>query len=71
MARQCASVAPIVPIIHEAGGRFTTLNGGPVRAWSTALASNGKLHAAAIGMWDTAGGDAAMQVESIHQRQNS
>lgn len=43
---------PMVPILEEAGGRFTTLGGRPVVAWSTALASNGRLHAAAAACWE-------------------
>ncbi|MDQ3556087.1 MAG: hypothetical protein M3409_04835 [Gemmatimonadota bacterium] len=37
----------MLPILEEAGGRFTTFRGEPVTAWSTALASNGRLHEAA------------------------
>lgn len=60
--------APMVPIIEEAGGRFTSLSGAPVRSWSTALASNGRLHSAASACWrDTS--DAVLQIPSIHQRQ--
>jgi histidinol phosphatase-like enzyme (inositol monophosphatase family) len=40
-------LAPMLPILEEAGGRFTTFRGEPVTAWSTALASNGRLHEAA------------------------
>jgi histidinol-phosphatase len=39
--------APMDVILTEAGGRFTQFDGGPVGAWSTALASNARLHAAA------------------------
>ncbi|MDR0786729.1 MAG: histidinol phosphate phosphatase [Gemmatimonadota bacterium] len=46
--------APMVPILAEAGGRFTTLDDRPVRAWSSALATNGRLHAAAMGCWNGA-----------------
>jgi histidinol phosphatase-like enzyme (inositol monophosphatase family) len=60
--------APMLPIIHEAGGRFTTLGGTAVRAWSTALASNGALHDQALACWDAARGDAAVQVPSILAR---
>jgi histidinol phosphatase-like enzyme (inositol monophosphatase family) len=62
--------APMVPILEEAGGRFTTLGGAPVRSWSTALASNGRLHAAAAECWrgDT---DSALQIASVFQRQGS
>jgi histidinol-phosphatase len=43
--------APMVPILGEAGGSFTTLDGSPVRAWTTALATNGHLHRAASSCW--------------------
>ncbi|HWK88460.1 MAG TPA: inositol monophosphatase family protein, partial [Longimicrobium sp.] len=39
--------APMTVIFPEAGGRFTRFDGAPVRAGSTALASNPRLHAAA------------------------
>ncbi|HEU0014667.1 MAG TPA: inositol monophosphatase family protein [Longimicrobium sp.] len=39
--------APMSVILPEAGGRFTRFDGQPVGAWSTALASNGRLHHAA------------------------
>lgn len=42
---------PMVPIVHEAGGRFTTLRGERVGAWSSALATNGRLHAPAMECW--------------------
>jgi histidinol-phosphatase len=45
-------IAPMVPIFAEAGGRFTTLGGTPIRARTTALASNGLLHEAAAACWD-------------------
>jgi histidinol phosphatase-like enzyme (inositol monophosphatase family) len=61
--------SPMLPILHEAGGRFTTLGGGPVSEWTTALASNGRLHDHAAACWDAAArGDAAVQVPSILQR---
>jgi len=50
----CGSIwdyAPMIPIIAEAGGRFTTIRGGPVRAWTTALASNSRLHTVASDCW--------------------
>lgn len=43
--------APMIPILHETGGRFTTLAGGPVSPGSSALASNGRLHSAASACW--------------------
>lgn len=62
--------APMVPIINEAGGRFTTLGGRPVGTWTSALASNGRVHDAAVGCWNAAErGDAAVQVKEILARQ--
>jgi histidinol-phosphatase len=43
--------SPMVTILEEAGGRYTTLGGTAVHAWSTALATNGKLHDAASRCW--------------------
>src|SRR5690606_1783576 len=61
---------PMIPILAEAGGRFTTLGDRPVHAWSTALASNGQVHDAAIACWDARRrGDGAVQVPSILARQ--
>ena len=63
--------APMVPIITEAGGRYTTLGGRAVRGWSSALASNGLVHEAAMRCWpDASGGDGAIQVASIYTRQS-
>jgi histidinol-phosphatase len=62
--------APMLPIVREAGGSFTALDGTPVRAWSTALASNGRLHPAAMANWASAGDDAAIQLEFIRRRQD-
>ena len=41
---QVYDVAALVPIVEEAGGRFTTLDGDPAPWASTALATNGPLH---------------------------
>ncbi|HEY8472844.1 MAG TPA: histidinol-phosphatase, partial [Natronosporangium sp.] len=38
-------VAALVPIVTEAGGRFTDLDGRPGPAGGSAVATNGKLHA--------------------------
>ena len=46
--------APIAPIIAEAGGRYTTFTGERAGAWTTALATNGAIHEAAMGCWDAA-----------------
>ncbi|MQA90334.1 MAG: histidinol phosphate phosphatase [Gemmatimonas sp.] len=63
--------APILPIVEEAGGRFTTLRGNPVRAWSTALASNGRLHPHATQCWGSPGSDADLQTEAVSRRSDS
>ncbi|MEX2583409.1 MAG: inositol monophosphatase family protein [Gemmatimonadota bacterium] len=57
--------APMVPIIEEAGGRFTSLGGAPVAAWTSALATNGALHARASAYWEASLGDAAVQTPEI------
>jgi histidinol-phosphatase len=44
-------LAPMIPILAEAGGRYTTLSGDDVSAWSSALASNGHLHRPALDCW--------------------
>jgi len=62
--------APMVPILAEAGGRFSTLGGGPVGNWSSALATNGRLHQDAISFWEVESrGDAAVQTDLILARQ--
>jgi histidinol-phosphatase len=43
--------APMVPILRESGGRYTTLAGSAIGAWTTALASNGRLHDRASRNW--------------------
>jgi histidinol-phosphatase len=40
-------IAPMGVILAEAGGRYTQFGGAPVGPWTTALASNGRLHEAA------------------------
>jgi histidinol-phosphatase len=42
-------LAALVPIVEEAGGRFTSLTGEPGPWHGTALATNGALHEAALG----------------------
>lgn len=59
--------APLLPILQEAGGRYTTLGGGPVRPWSSALATNALLHGAAVACWG--GGDDLYQRDEILRRQ--
>jgi len=44
--------APMIPIMEEAGGRLTTIGGQAVFPRSTALATNGLLHAAAARCWE-------------------
>ncbi|HEV2148986.1 MAG TPA: inositol monophosphatase family protein [Longimicrobiaceae bacterium] len=39
--------APMIPIFEEAGGRMTTFTGEPLSAWSSVVAANPALHAAA------------------------
>ncbi|QEO10441.1 inositol monophosphatase family protein [Protaetiibacter larvae] len=41
-------IAALVPIVREAGGRFTTVDGGDPLSSSGVLASNGLLHDAAL-----------------------
>ncbi len=43
-------MAALVPIVTEAGGRFTSLDGVPGPFGGSALVSNGRLHDAALGM---------------------
>jgi histidinol-phosphatase len=61
---------PMVPIIAEAGGRLSTLGGGAIGAWTSALATNSRLHQAAMDCWPAASlGDGAVQVDAILARQ--
>ena len=41
-------MAALVPIVQEAGGRFTSLDGEPGPSGGNAIASNGLIHDAAI-----------------------
>jgi histidinol-phosphatase len=41
-------IAALIPIVEEAGGRFTTISGEPGPWGASALATNGLLHAEAI-----------------------
>lgn len=60
---------PMITILAEAGGRFTTIGGDPVRAWSTALATNGLVHEAAAASWRAnERGDAAVQRPEVMAR---
>jgi len=60
---------PMLPILAEAGGRFTDLGGRSVGAWTSALATNGRVHDGAIACWNVAErGDAAVQTEEILAR---
>jgi histidinol-phosphatase len=63
--------APMVPIITEAGGRFTTLGGRPVGTWTSALATNGILHEDASRCWGTAPLDEVIQLPPILARHES
>lgn len=60
--------APMVPILSEAGGSFTTLGGSPVRAWTSGLATNGRLRDAAAACWRGAP-DADLQGPEPRRRQ--
>lgn len=60
--------APMLPLLREAGGNFTTLGGGEVTAWSSALASNGAVHKAAIDCWGGASTDLEIQTDAVRQR---
>ncbi len=64
--------SPMVPILREAGGRLTTLAGEPLSAWSSALATNGRVHEAALRCWEPGGaGDWAFQTEAVHARRRA
>jgi histidinol-phosphatase len=41
-------IAALVPIVEQAGGEFSALNGPLTAESSSVLATNGKLHSAAI-----------------------
>lgn len=43
--------APLLPIISEAGGKFTDLSGNPVIDGGNGLSTNGLLHDAVLGEW--------------------
>lgn len=58
--------APMIPIMAEARGRFTTLENATVFPWRTALASNGRLHDLAIRCWDPG---LPLQIPAIVQKQ--
>lgn len=60
--------APMLPIIEEAGGRYTSLIGKPIAAWSSALATNGLLHAAGIERWAPATSDLDLQTQTVISR---
>jgi histidinol-phosphatase len=49
-------LAAVALIVTEAGGTFTDLNGGPGPAGGSALASNGRLHEAALKFVQTSSG---------------
>lgn len=62
--------APMIPILGEAGGRFTTLAGEAVQPWSSALATNGSLHPFAADCWLGLGDD-EIQTPEVRQRGRS
>lgn len=62
--------AALAPILAEAGARFTTLGGDPVDSWTSALATNGRLHQQAMSFWEAESrGDLAVQPDFILARQ--
>lgn len=61
-------IAPMHPILSEAGGRFTTLGDQAPGPWRSALATNGLLHAQAVSFWDAHRGDAAVQLPEVMTR---
>lgn len=63
--------APMLPILREAGGSFTTLGGGEVKAWTTALATNGHLLEPAIGFWGGVSDDSELQTEKVAEKRDS
>ena len=52
-------LAALVPVIHEAGGRFTSFDGEDSLAARSSLATNGVLHADFLDLIHTDGSDAA------------
>lgn len=67
-------VAPMIPILEEAGGRFTAIDGSPVRAWSTALVANPLLHHVAMQCWGTAPeerADSVLQTAAVRARREA
>jgi fructose-1,6-bisphosphatase/inositol monophosphatase family enzyme len=57
--------APVLPIVIEAGGQFTTLGNLPLHPWSTGLASNARLHGAAVSFWGQGRSDMELQTEAF------
>lgn len=53
--------APMVPILAEAGGRLTTLGNGSIGSWTSALATNDRLHGAATACWGEGTPEDALQ----------
>jgi len=47
-------MAALIPIVEEAGGRFTSVDGRPGPWHGSALATNGRLHDAALALLDVA-----------------
>lgn len=60
--------APMLPILTEAGGEFTSLSGAEVTAWSSALATNGRLHPSAIDCWGRNVPDHELQTDALRAR---
>lgn len=64
-------IAPMAPLIEEAGGRITRLGGGRVGPWSSVLASNGKLHDRAAAHWAHLDGEDAVQSDEVRRRRGA
>ena len=62
--------APMLPILNEAGGSFTTLLGQPVTAWSSALACNLPLRPRAIDFWRHLESDDRIQTDAVADRRH-
>lgn len=60
-------LAPMIPIVTEAGGRFTTLSDGEIGAWTSSLATNARLHPAALECWNGLP-DSVLQTDIVRQK---
>lgn len=63
---------PMRVILQEAGGRITAFGGEPVTEWSTVIASNGQVHAAAARCWTPPpAGDRGFQTDTVLSHRDS